>query len=1344
MSTLLAAPLSALVPWIPESTLRSLDGLTIEQFLTERGIESQVRRLGIDVSYYREIIVEQLEWAARAITAGLESERQSAPVRARVPMEPSEQRLVQQLLALRATIRAEVMPVGGRHIRTTRDRCTVDPPVLFYTYQDSTKGRYPETYTIRLAIEALSEPGAASCSCPARSQGRCPHVLRTIDQLLEELAAPQRSEPLQTLLATLAVPAWRRTLAAVDAALKSQAPAPARLTWVIQPFQDRVMIDVFRNGYGKRGRALQPRRVTIDAVARSRVAGDHPADARALALIQGELELSPASRSPRRFQELSEVTAKRVVAALAGHPRVVTREVGGEETPLQIETATLALDAREGDDGAIQLDVVLGETRTPRPDLIGKLERGLVGDTIVEVDTKARTCRAIKVSQEARVILSALRGRRLQVPREARLEVLRRLPQLERTLPVHRDAALKGAQVTGTAQPFLRLAPATEDVGVRADLLVRPAPGLPAFPPGEGPAEALGFDAESDAPIWAVRELEAERAAAQALLAGLPELTAHPTDAPWTFQASGPDALDVIAALEERQDLPAEWAEGDWRPSVRRGRAEDLSVTVTDQRDWFGLRGGLDVDGQLVQLAALLEAVRKEQRYVRLSKGAWLAIGGELSEQLRRIDDLSLGGGGGSGSGESGESAAEVAVGVAAPLVLADLADGIGELRASAGWRSAIARLQSETNDQRDPPAGLEATLRPYQLDGYRWLSRLAGWGFGACLADDMGLGKTLQAIAILVERAADGPALVVAPTSVAFNWCRELARFAPGLRPVPLREVSPGERAAVLEGAGPGDVVITGYGLLVKDIEALATVRFSTFVLDEAQAVKNAETDRARAARRIDAGWRLALTGTPVENHLGELWSLLRIVSPGLLGSWEQFRRRFVLPIKRDSGSRRRRSLASLLRPFVLRRTKDQVARDLPEKAEIQVDVTLSKAERRRYEQARLAAIAEVTGMVETLPVEQRRFAVLAALTRLRQLACHPRLIDPRSKIPSSKVDAAVKILRDLRDEGHRALVFSQFTRLLDLVEKALDAEGISHLRLDGRTPAGERARVVDAFQGGDATVLLLSLKAGGTGLNLTAADYVLHLDPWWNPAAEDQATDRAHRIGQTRPVTVYRLVARGTVEEEILAVHAEKRALVAGVLEGTDSAGKVETEALIALIKRSALAGGEELGAGDEAGDEPDEEGDSLLPAPAEAPESDGPLEEARSDGAQETEEEIAADASGPACVARPPDAGSPEPSATAALTALVPEFAAFLEAERAAGLFNAGSVADAIEVIEATLGYARVKRVALGPELEGLVEAYEGMAARARIVPSRRRHDQVAVTLFRGFALESGYLS
>jgi SNF2 family DNA or RNA helicase len=428
-----------------------------------------------------------------------------------------------------------------------------------------------------------------------------------------------------------------------------------------------------------------------------------------------------------------------------------------------------------------------------------------------------------------------------------------------------------------------------------------------------------------------------------------------------------------------------------------------------------------------------------------------------------------------------------------------------------------------------------------------------------------MGLGKTVQAIAVLLDRREVGPTLIVAPVSVGFNWMREIERFAPTLNPILYRDT---DRSDFLKTLKAGDLLITSYHLLQQHVTELSGVQWGTLVLDEAQAIKNSQTKTSQAVREIQADWRLALTGTPAENHLGDLWSLFRGISPGILGSWERFREVFADPIEKTKDVARKQALSRVIRPFILRRTKSEVLTELPARTEIQLTAELSKEERRLYEDARMWAVTNLTNLVIESDKDQR-FQVLAALTKLRQLACHPRLVDKSWELSSAKLDLFLETIDELREGRHRALVFSQFTQHLALVREALDKRKIQYQYLDGSTTVKKRQAAVDAFQKGEGELFLISLKAGGTGLNLTGADYVVHLDPWWNPAVEDQATDRAHRIGQKRPVTVYRLVAKDTIEEQILKLHADKRGLVAGILEGTDAAAKLSTTELVDLIK-------------------------------------------------------------------------------------------------------------------------------------------------------------------------------
>jgi len=436
-----------------------------------------------------------------------------------------------------------------------------------------------------------------------------------------------------------------------------------------------------------------------------------------------------------------------------------------------------------------------------------------------------------------------------------------------------------------------------------------------------------------------------------------------------------------------------------------------------------------------------------------------------------------------------------------------------------------------------------------------------------------MGLGKPLQALAAILLRAAQGPTLVVAPLSVMGNWADEAARFAPTLQVKFFGDGSAGNRQEILDSLAPFDLLISSYGLLQVEGEKLAAIDWQVVVLDEAQAIKNRLTKRAKAASSLRAEFRLITTGTPLENHLGELWALFNFINPGLLGTHQRFSDNFALPIERDKNRNRLKQLQRLIHPFILRRMKNDVLQELPAKTEITLQVEPSPEEAALYEAQRQKALLKLeAGTKESAPGEgQQHLQILAEIMKLRRLCCNPSLVVPEAGIASSKLKVFANTLDSLLENRHKALVFSQFIDHLAIIRNLLDEKKIPYQYLDGSTKAKQRQERIAAFQSGIGAVFLISLKAGGSGLNLTAADFVIHMDPWWNPAVEDQASDRAHRIGQERPVTVYRLVMKGTIEEQIVGLHKDKRDLANSLLDGADAAGKLNAVELLNLLRES-----------------------------------------------------------------------------------------------------------------------------------------------------------------------------
>jgi superfamily II DNA or RNA helicase len=611
--------------------------------------------------------------------------------------------------------------------------------------------------------------------------------------------------------------------------------------------------------------------------------------------------------------------------------------------------------------------------------------------------------------------------------------------------------------------------------------------------------------------------------------------------------------------------------------------ATDFRVNVASGIDWFDLSGSVAFGDQVVPLPRLLAAARKGEHLIKLADGTfgvlpeeWLAKYGVIVQSATAVKT------------DAGEEALRFSKAQAGMLDV--LLESQPHASVDAPFAALRAQLRQFVGVTPQPaPPSFSGTLRPYQEEGLGWFSFLRQFSFGGCLADDMGLGKTIQVLALLASRnkapdAPRRPSLVVAPRSLVFNWREESTRFAPSLR---ILDHTGPSRTRSTEKFADADIILTTYGTLRSDIAFLKDYRFDYAILDEAQAIKNAQTESAKAVRLLQADYRLALSGTPVQNHLGELWSLFEYLNPGMLGAAAIFDTRFqpakpktdaaatngnganghapalesensalstqpsALPSEEEEDESPRQLLARALRPFILRRTKEQVAQDLPPCTEQTIYCELDDAQRSMYDELRDHYRQSLLGGLSgNKPAPANKMQVLEALLRLRQAACHPGLIDKtRAGEPSAKLEMLFTQLEAIVDEGHKALVFSQFTSLLAIVRKRLDEKSVRYAYLDGKTR--DRKSPVEQFQNDpDTKLFLISLKAGGLGLNLTGADYVFLLDPWWNPAVEAQAIDRAHRIGQTRHVFAYRLIAKGTVEEKVLQLQQTKRDLADAIL--------------------------------------------------------------------------------------------------------------------------------------------------------------------------------------------------
>ena len=630
------------------------------------------------------------------------------------------------------------------------------------------------------------------------------------------------------------------------------------------------------------------------------------------------------------------------------------------------------------------------------------------------------------------------------------------------------------------------------------------------------------------------------------------------------------DLQTALAALEQLEiaisqatfDLVLRWPKGKKITLSKKLDSEHLQLAFSQKNAWFDITGDLQVDNeQVIDLRKLLELVKTSHgRFIELDQDQILALSDDLRHKLELINQVT----------DDGKFH---------PLASVKMEEATTGMRMKTihAWDQQTQKMHQANTLEPQIPSTFQAQLRDYQLVGFDWASRLAHWGAGACLADDMGLGKTLQALAILLSRASHGPSLVIAPTSVCFNWQQEALKFAPTLNiKIFSDSTNTKNREILLNELGPFDCVIISYGLLQRESEILKDVHWHSIVADEAQALKNPLAKRTKAACALKSDFKMITTGTPIENNLTELWSLFRFINPGLLGNIKRFGERFSVPIENANedplaAHKARQALKTLIQPFILRRMKNQVLTELPSRTEINIRVEMSPKERDFYEALRLNAIDNISQNDQQANAGEQRIKMLAELVKLRQACCHPKLVMAETDIPSAKLAALDELLEELKLNNHKALIFSQFVGHLQLIKQHIEAKGLSYQYLDGSTPQKQRQKRVNAFQGGEGDIFLISLKAGGSGLNLTAADYVIHMDPWWNPAVEEQASDRAHRIGQTRPVTIYRLITQNTIEQKIVALHQHKRNLADTLLSGNEAVTKLSVDDMLSLLKET-----------------------------------------------------------------------------------------------------------------------------------------------------------------------------
>ena len=1020
-------------------------------------------------------------------------------------------------------------------------------------------------YHVEVSLDAAGELASESCDCPAFDSGCgiCKHivaVLKTIQQdwreyfpaaqpqppqRRRETSGQQEISPAARLLLSAfadggAVPAERRAIRLLPVLYYrlDHYPRPHYDSWLeFSVGEERlyVMKDIpaflaaLQRGatleYGKNF-SLRPQEAIFEGLS-----------GKVLALLQQvyaeEAERStwyyssdsPVFRDKRRmrltqtllrgFLQLYEGSALTVAA---GNEPAVAMPVTAGRPPLRLRVNMAG--------EAVQLELDLQQDSLI--ELVAPMEYVCHRGTIYKTDEGFRRLLAPVLA-----CFAANRSDRLLLPPEVLPEFATRvLPRLETADGVEIGEAVRSRLHREPLEKCVYLDRDGEAIRARVELhygelVLNPLQPGPAEPPA---GKWLLRDERAERELWQwFSDRGFTDGAGQWLLADEPAV--------YEFLRTGLAELDKLAVVYYADDFRSLRVRSSIR--VRAG------VRLSADTDWLEL--SLDCEeaspGELFELVA---AYRLKKKYHRLADGGFLSLDSpEFETVATLLEQLDL-------TAADLEKPA-IALPKAQALYLDSLtkSDETLYLDRSPEFRRMVRELREPQETEVALPAGIRGSLRGYQETGYRWLKSLARYGLGGILADDMGLGKTLQVLAFLLsEREKPGPSLVVAPTSLVFNWQEEAARFTPDLRVLVIAGQAP-DRQALLAEAAQADLLVTSYGALKRDVALYASLHLKYCFLDEAQNVKNPQTLNAKTVRKIEAGVCFALTGTPIENSLTELWSVFDFILPGYLRNHADFVRRFETPIVKNADAAAQRELSRHIRPFVLRRMKRTVLRELPEKIESKVTTPMTPEQIRLYAAWLLKTRREFEQEVDARGFDQSRIKILALLTRLRQICCHPSLFIEDYRGGSGKLSALADLIQTARDGGHRALIFSQFTGMLELIQPTLAEAGVRWHYLDGATPAAERIHRVNVFNGGDRDVFLISLKAGGTGLNLTGADMVVHCDPWWNPAVEDQATDRAYRIGQQNVVQVFKLVAQGTIEEKIHALQAKKRELVDALIQ-------------------------------------------------------------------------------------------------------------------------------------------------------------------------------------------------
>ena len=1062
---------------------------------------------------FQQAAIRYLETMVQNVAQAIKDEQellQSSP-----PTNPILRKIWTNALHYRSTLRRKVSPRSKTDRRT--QKLWLDSKNSQLQYKEESIAWCGGGNWAELIVHLDGRKHMVTCKCLNGKRGQCRLGLSAVDQTIEMLTDTSQGQLHDRLIKNIGTPKWEKDLQLIDDVFTGEPiyrPGES-LGWRIK--ETKLGLDIEAVWCIQTGNGWKHRKADIESILKSGLHMPERSDSHLLHLS--------TSNNPSLFSTMLHLLQK--------HPRVF---VGSRSADIGIlKESHFNLSFTQNSTG-IEWSIMMEEEEISALDILNFLS---AKKSALWFSFEENKFTYIEISHKIQKFIHNISKTSKIIPSEGISAIYQRLPNIESILPVHLSESLRGTAIFPDSRPIIRVSNGGEN-NLRLELKVRPIPSKTYYI-GDGPEIIYLFNKEKQEFGYCSRDLNIEKQHATQLLQML-NLEPNP-DYQWSLSKASDifQLLSVLKELPEAHHNRIEWLST--IPIIQHVGIEDLRVDIFNNEHKLEIEGAVETDDENLSLWEILPAIRENNPYMLVKGHVWYSITDDFRRRLRTLADV------------ISPQEQKLCINNSHVVTLNNILTHEG-FEPPIVLQEKMRSIQSIILQNTD----FAYTLRPYQVEGVTWMLNLKQWTTGCILADEMGLGKTIQVIKFLheIQSINQNKVLIIAPKSTSGHWLSELNKCLPDWN---VGHYHGPDRHGTLNTLFPKHCLVMTYDIMVRDIENLLEHHYSTIIFDEAQYLKNPQASRALSAKLLTADFRIALTGTPIENSLLDLWSIFSVVLPKHLGSWSQFKKRFVQPIETGQ-TQRLTDLQQLIDPLLLRRKKETVAFDLPAKIEINELVPLSTFERDMYEQLKKQAKQII---VEN--PQQAKFLVLSLLTKLRQVCCHRKLILDSASNHSSKLNRALEIVQNLRHDKRKVLIFSQFVRLLQLFKNMLEAENIDLCYLDGSTQSQHRQQEIDRFQNSDVPVFLISLKAGGSGINLTSATEVIHLDPWWNPAVEDQASDRAHRIGQTQTVTVIRLVAEDSIETQIVRLQQEKRKIAQDLL--SDSISKLSLQEINELLE-------------------------------------------------------------------------------------------------------------------------------------------------------------------------------